>query len=74
MRNTKQTLAVPGRSQTMARHPRICHSDVPKQRILRHLCVNDLVGGKWPVLTGRHLDDWDAQANKQIDHDVAALF
>jgi len=58
----------------LAQRPRICRSDVPKQRILHHICINDLIEGEWPVLTGRHLEKREADANKQIDHDSAALF
>jgi len=44
-------------------------------RILYHICVTDLVEGERPtVLTGCHLDEWEANANKQIDYDGAALF
>jgi hypothetical protein len=67
MRTTKQRLGVPGRSNIVARNPRICYSDVPKQCMLHPICVNELVWGKWPVLTESHLDEGDAHANKQID-------
>ena len=75
MRNTNKTLAVPTRSKRLARNPRICHSDVLRRRILYHIRVNDLVEGEWlTVLTSCHLDEWEANTNKQIDDDGATLF
>ena len=74
MRNTNKTLVAPTRWKRLGRNPRICRSDVPKQRTLHRICVNDLVEGEWlAVLTSCHLDKWEANANKQINHDSAAL-
>ena len=76
MREPNNTPAVPSWSKRRARNPRICCSDGWRQRILYHICVNDLVKGEWrlTVLTSCHLDEWEANANKQIDYDGAALF